>query len=585
MSEMRKDRRAPASLKVKYKSATVDEFIEQFGTDISRGGIFIKTKKPLDAGALLKFAFQLQDGSAVIHGVGRVTWRRSEQNAKPDAPAGMGIKFIKLGDESRAVVDRIAATHGPKSSRFEHTEGAELAPPMSLAPPPARDSVPPARPSSAPAPLSTSNAPRVAGPAPRTSGAPQSPAAARTGTGPQAGAAVRSSAAPQVGAAERTSTGPQVGAAVRSRAAPQVGAAARTSTGPRAAPVRSSEEPKPAVSGTTSAGLFAAPAGASAPRVAPPAPPETSGPSGANLFGDEPDLAASAPVGRASAPDSGPALPPRPAVASDKPADAAFKLPKGMVGSFFGEEAKTASMPKTTRDTSEFLASAFSAGGAGQDVRAEAHAQAEQARRDQGPADLADELFGDMPSQGDQSAELTPLGNPEDLAGLPRLSEPKVPSLAEVSLAEQIPSLEELTDESSDEVSGVGAGIEGADDDDEEMFGEADLGAASVRPLQPVSSARAPAAAQPSRAGLWVGLLVLLLAVGGGAYYFLVMRPSAAAPASAPQAAAEPPSAAEPEPVPAPAAAPSEPEPAAAQPTAAAEPAAAPPAAAVAEPA
>ena len=65
MADMRKDRRAPASLKVKYKSATVDHFIEQFGTDVSTGGMFIKTKTPLDIGALLKLELQLSDASPV----------------------------------------------------------------------------------------------------------------------------------------------------------------------------------------------------------------------------------------------------------------------------------------------------------------------------------------------------------------------------------------------------------------------------------------------------------------------------------------------------------------------------------------
>src|SRR5215510_8476421 len=135
MTEMRKDRRAPASLKVKYKSATVDDFIEQFGTDVSRGGIFIKTKKPLEAGALLKFEFQLQDGSAVLHGVGRVAWRRLEQQARPDLPAGMGIKFFKLSDHSRVVVERIESRYSGNPSRYEQTDAAEFAPPLSGNPP------------------------------------------------------------------------------------------------------------------------------------------------------------------------------------------------------------------------------------------------------------------------------------------------------------------------------------------------------------------------------------------------------------------------------------------------------------------
>ncbi|MEI8257511.1 MAG: hypothetical protein WCJ30_17695 [Deltaproteobacteria bacterium] len=41
------------TLKAKYKSATIDEFIEQYAGDISRGGIFIKTPKPAANGTLL----------------------------------------------------------------------------------------------------------------------------------------------------------------------------------------------------------------------------------------------------------------------------------------------------------------------------------------------------------------------------------------------------------------------------------------------------------------------------------------------------------------------------------------------------
>src|ERR1700759_4640287 len=107
MNEMRKDRRAPASLKVKYKSATVDEFIEQFGSDVSRGGIFIKTKKPLETGALLKFEFQLSGGVPLIPGVGRGAWRRKGAQEPTDLRADTGIKFIKLDETSRGVIDRI----------------------------------------------------------------------------------------------------------------------------------------------------------------------------------------------------------------------------------------------------------------------------------------------------------------------------------------------------------------------------------------------------------------------------------------------------------------------------------------------
>jgi len=126
MAEQRKDSRSAASLKVKYKSATVDDFAQQFGTDVSRGGIFIKTKSPLEPGALLKLELQLSTAAAVISGVGRVAWRRVA-SADPSRPAGMGIKFVKLEPASQAVVERIVVERGATPSRFDQTEGAELA--------------------------------------------------------------------------------------------------------------------------------------------------------------------------------------------------------------------------------------------------------------------------------------------------------------------------------------------------------------------------------------------------------------------------------------------------------------------------
>lgn len=119
MAETRKDKRAPVSLKVRFKSATVDEFIEQYSRDVSRGGIFIKSGQPMSIGTLLKFQFQLKDESPLIKGVGRVVWIRSEDDATAENPSGMGIKFIKMDTESRATVDRVVTTHEGEPGTFE----------------------------------------------------------------------------------------------------------------------------------------------------------------------------------------------------------------------------------------------------------------------------------------------------------------------------------------------------------------------------------------------------------------------------------------------------------------------------------
>jgi len=86
---------------VRYKSATIDEFIEHHSHDVSRGGIFIKTPSPFLPGTLP----QVRDpNSPTTRPYFRVSaawcWKRDAAGAGSDKPAGMGVKFIKV-DEAR----------------------------------------------------------------------------------------------------------------------------------------------------------------------------------------------------------------------------------------------------------------------------------------------------------------------------------------------------------------------------------------------------------------------------------------------------------------------------------------------------
>ena len=99
-----------------YKSATVDEFIEHHSYDVSRGGIYIKTPSPFPPGTLLKFEIRIQDEQSVLAGVGRVVWKREPAQAGgSETPAGMGVKFIKLDDKSKAMIARNCAMPWPSS--------------------------------------------------------------------------------------------------------------------------------------------------------------------------------------------------------------------------------------------------------------------------------------------------------------------------------------------------------------------------------------------------------------------------------------------------------------------------------------
>ena len=100
--QYRKDPRAKVlAMTVRYRSATLGEFIEHHSYDVRRGGMFIKTPSPFPAGTLLKFEVKIAEEQRVLQSVGRVVWKRESEGVGEDEPAGMGIKFIKIDDASR----------------------------------------------------------------------------------------------------------------------------------------------------------------------------------------------------------------------------------------------------------------------------------------------------------------------------------------------------------------------------------------------------------------------------------------------------------------------------------------------------
>jgi uncharacterized protein (TIGR02266 family) len=105
----RQAKRTPVTLKIKFKSATLEQFIERYAVDVSHGGIFIRTKEPLPVGTQMRFEFQLRDATPLITGEGTVVWTRENDPARPGVAPGMGVRFDRLGDGSQEVLDKILA--------------------------------------------------------------------------------------------------------------------------------------------------------------------------------------------------------------------------------------------------------------------------------------------------------------------------------------------------------------------------------------------------------------------------------------------------------------------------------------------
>src|SRR5436190_21681048 len=118
--DTRKDPRAKVlSMTVRYKSATIDEFIEHHSHDVSRGGMFIKTPSPFPSGTLLKFEVRIQEEKKVMQGVGRVVWKREAASATHDNPSGMGVKFIKLDEDSKHIIDQLVSQRGDRDGAYD----------------------------------------------------------------------------------------------------------------------------------------------------------------------------------------------------------------------------------------------------------------------------------------------------------------------------------------------------------------------------------------------------------------------------------------------------------------------------------
>ncbi len=104
-------RRAPRlqhELPVAYRS--VGSFITDWATNISRGGVFINSRKPLPVGTVVKLIIQLPGTGFPFDISGRVTRVAEWDNHVNDAP-GMAIEFIELDaaklERIQSFVDRL----------------------------------------------------------------------------------------------------------------------------------------------------------------------------------------------------------------------------------------------------------------------------------------------------------------------------------------------------------------------------------------------------------------------------------------------------------------------------------------------
>ena len=91
--DLRSSYRAPLRLRVDYER--MNSFFADYTKNISKGGTFIKTSRPLEVGARCMFSFTLPALAHPIVLEGEVTWQLTPEaaSARNEDP-GMGIRFV-----------------------------------------------------------------------------------------------------------------------------------------------------------------------------------------------------------------------------------------------------------------------------------------------------------------------------------------------------------------------------------------------------------------------------------------------------------------------------------------------------------
>jgi len=105
------DRRAGSrnaiELNVEYKR--LNTFFADYTRNISKGGSFIRTDRPLDPDTEFVFALSIRGLEKPLRLRGRVKWIVKPADATHDSPAGMGIEFQYADPEERRASETVVA--------------------------------------------------------------------------------------------------------------------------------------------------------------------------------------------------------------------------------------------------------------------------------------------------------------------------------------------------------------------------------------------------------------------------------------------------------------------------------------------
>src|SRR5271170_6782695 len=101
MNDANDNKRSDQRVTINKECESFDAFIQEYVTNISRTGVFIKSSTPLDIGTRVSLRFTvIMDDIETIEGIGEVV--RVERD-----PPGMGVVFRELSVYSKGLIDKL----------------------------------------------------------------------------------------------------------------------------------------------------------------------------------------------------------------------------------------------------------------------------------------------------------------------------------------------------------------------------------------------------------------------------------------------------------------------------------------------
>jgi type IV pilus assembly protein PilZ len=96
--------------------STIDLVTSSYVLNLSEGGVFIKSDRPLPLDAEVDLILTLPTGSP-IKAVGRVVWNHDLAKEAPHGSRGAGIRFVDMPDRDRALLRDYVASLGAAGAR------------------------------------------------------------------------------------------------------------------------------------------------------------------------------------------------------------------------------------------------------------------------------------------------------------------------------------------------------------------------------------------------------------------------------------------------------------------------------------